>query len=56
MRCCGGVQQECEASKEQQDILNHQPEIWTAENAKNASLNVDVEVQRLCWLSVGVGV
>jgi hypothetical protein len=56
MRCCGGVQRECEASKEQLEIVNHRPEIQTAEGAKNASRNVDVEVERLCWLSVGVGV
>jgi hypothetical protein len=56
MRCCGGVQQECEASKEYLDLVNHRPETWTAEGAKNASRNVDVEVEPLCWLSVGVGV
>jgi len=56
MRCCGGVQQECKASKEQLDLVNHRPEIWTAEGAKNASRNVDVYLERLCWLSVGVGV
>lgn len=56
MRCCGGVQQECESSKEQLYLVNHQPEIWTAEGGKNASRNVDVAVERLCWLRVAVGV
>jgi hypothetical protein len=44
MRCCGGVQQECEARKEQLYLVNHRLEIWTALGAKNASRNVDVEV------------